>query len=750
MVLINGLTDAEYLIDSVEWEAIFVPDAAESNPHGSFVEGTMEIKEPMGVRFLNLLKLACDNLKSDPSGLTFVLKTVFVGWNDGSSGTEGIQQVVNVNPLSFVIMDLQAEFTTVGSNYTVQFVGQCNGVSRMPQYGTVQQSGLKPAGTLGAAVQNLMDQMNQSSKDAYTKLVAQLDESNNTQNTQQQNNSPKGRLVQYNFIIDAQFASMAMDNVNPRLTQSSSDSPMGTPQGLDIESALTDIMLSSTELMKRHNENIKQGFKEVFKIESAIDSDLNTVTVIVNIKACKVPVLVKDNTNNAGTVIQPNVYGRAIIEFEYIYTGKNIEILDYDMKMTMGMQFFQQYATTNVLPGNFSTGSGNVQTIASGPGSTLIDGKNPPVMRELTPIPMPAQVQDPNAKNKPAAADTANFRMFMARWAFAESIQTRVRIAGIPKLLDGFNLITKDVLGTVCQVESFPLIDIHVKMPNRDSDFRAGTANYADDFWYHGHFQILSVKNMFRDGRFEQELEINAITYEELAPPQGGGSAGSGTGSSSGTSGTPNSAASTPATANQTQTSPSATGTPKTTQPPAITPEQKAKHDDTPPTLPADIQLNCDTMLKYTYKTLADTRKVRLSQNFTLDMFIRRDINVTNDQRILTNLCRVAAQLELVKAWLGLPMVITSGYRSPAFNNSVKGASTTSDHMKGLAVDCQFPGTLPQVVWNKLKTSPFKFRQCIWEHFGSSSWVHMAFDVDPGYPVQKTATFFELPHSGTA
>lgn len=726
MVLINGLTDAEFLIDSIEWEAIFVPDAGESNPHSSFVEGTMEIKEPMGVNFLNLLKTTCDNLKTDPVGLTFILKTVFVGYTDATNGgNESVMQVLDVNPFTFTMTDITAEFTNVGSNYNVTFVGQCNGIGRMPAFGQIQQSGLTPSGTIGSALTALEKKLNDASKEAYQQLIAQLDESNNAQKS----TSPKGRMVQYQIQVADVFKDMSLDNVNGRLAQTQSDANLANPQGIDIESGITDIMLCSSALVKRMNEHINEGYKQVFKIESALDSNLSGVTVIINIKDCKVPVLVKDNTNNAGTIIDPKIDNRPVIEFEYIYTGQNEDILEYDMKMVLGMAFFQTFGTTNVLPSQFSAGSGNTETLAGGPGTTM--NTKDSNLRDLTPIPMSAQVQDPNSKNKPAAADTANFRMFMARWAFVESVSTKVKIAGIPALLDGFNLTTRDVVNNlVSQAEGLPLVKIHVKMPNETSAFLTGDAPYASDFWYDGSFMILSVKNSFRDGRFEQELELNAIPYEELVNP---------TDTSAGNTPSANSA---PQTANQSKP-PSTNGSNK---PPANTPEQKAKHGDLPPTLPPDVQFNCETMLQQTFKTVADCKKVRLTQSFTLDQFIRRDINVTNDPHILTNLCKIANELEKLKAWMGLDVVITSGYRSPAFNKSVKGASTTSDHMKGLAVDVQFIGMKPQDAWQKLKSSPFKFRQCIWEHFGNSSWVHCAFDVDPTYPKQNTATFFTLPH----
>lgn len=738
MVLINGMTDAQFLIDSVNWELILIPDAGESNPHSSFVEGTMVIKEPLGVQFMNLLKTACDTLGSDPIGLTFILKTVFVGYGDSLSGGESIKQIIDVNPFTFTIMDIQAEFTSSGSEYTIPFVGNTNGISRMPCYGVMQQTGISASGTIGAALSNLETKLNQASKQSYTELIPQLSEANNTSaataNLTAAQKSPTGRLLQYQIIVDPSFANMAMDNVNGRLFDASANAALGSPQSIDIDSVITDIMLCSKQLMQNHNANIKDGYKNVFKIESAITSNLTTVTITYNVKPCIIPVLVKNNSTNAGTIINPNIKGRPVVEFEYVYTGLNTEVIVYDMKMMMGLAYYQTFKSTSAIPGGFKGASGAIDTISGGPNTVINTTTN--IMRPYTPVCVSAQIGDPNANNKPQVAATAAFRLSMARWAFYESVSTTMTIAGIPQFLDGFNLRTTDVIdGTVAQAQTVPMITVKVKMPNDTQLFTSGAANYADNFWYDGKFNIISVKNNFQDGKFEQQLMLNAIPYDEIPGVSGDTS-------------TSSSPSIPPATANQTKpqnnkSASTATITANTTIP-THTPEQKAKHGDAPSTVAPDATYDCTTMLQQKFATLADCKKVRLSQSFTLDQFIRRDINVTNDQRILTNLCKIANEMEKVKAWFGTSVIITSGYRSPAFNHSVKGASSTSDHMKGLACDVQFIGISPQDAWNKLKTSPFKFRQCIWEHFGNSSWVHCAFDVDPGYPKQNTATFFTL------
>lgn len=81
----------------------------------------------------------------------------------------------------------------------------------------------------------------------------------------------------------------------------------------------------------------------------------------------------------------------------------------------------------------------------------------------------------------------------------------------------------------------------------------------------------------------------------------------------------------------------------------------------------------------------------------------------------------------LREAW-GSGIRVSSGYRSTALNNAVKGSSTSS-HCFGLAADLiPINGKMNKFkifVKNWLKTSGVKWDQYIDEHSGKSEWVHI-------------------------
>jgi len=119
-----------------------------------------------------------------------------------------------------------------------------------------------------------------------------------------------------------------------------------------------------------------------------------------------------------------------------------------------------------------------------------------------------------------------------------------------------------------------------------------------------------------------------------------------------------------------------------------------------------------------------------LSENFTLDEMVfsqtaaRLGIDNTPSPEVLANLKRLAQALEQVRSALGgVPILISSGYRSPALNKAIKGARNSA-HVLGLAVDFTAPrfGTVLQTA-KAAAASGASYDQIIHEY---GRWVHMA------------------------
>jgi hypothetical protein len=125
----------------------------------------------------------------------------------------------------------------------------------------------------------------------------------------------------------------------------------------------------------------------------------------------------------------------------------------------------------------------------------------------------------------------------------------------------------------------------------------------------------------------------------------------------------------------------------------------------------------------------------QLSEHFSLEELTvsqtaaREGLDNTPGSAELRNLRSLAEVLERVRSGLGgAPVLVSSGYRSPAVNAAV-GGSSTSAHMKGLAADFIAPqfGTVLETA-RAISRMDIAFDQLIYEY---GRWVHLGL-AEPG------------------
>ncbi|WP_166359359.1 D-Ala-D-Ala carboxypeptidase family metallohydrolase [Pseudomonas akapageensis] len=104
----------------------------------------------------------------------------------------------------------------------------------------------------------------------------------------------------------------------------------------------------------------------------------------------------------------------------------------------------------------------------------------------------------------------------------------------------------------------------------------------------------------------------------------------------------------------------------------------------------------------------------------------RLGIENTPDPEVMKNLYRLATFLEDVRALAGGPVLVSSGYRSPALNKVI-GGSARSAHMSGLAADFNVPGFAPYKLAALIAASQLAFDQLILEF---DAWVHLGLALD--------------------
>jgi putative chitinase len=120
----------------------------------------------------------------------------------------------------------------------------------------------------------------------------------------------------------------------------------------------------------------------------------------------------------------------------------------------------------------------------------------------------------------------------------------------------------------------------------------------------------------------------------------------------------------------------------------------------------------------------AISRYFTLSEMSFSSTAVRLGIDNTPSPGIVTTLTNTARQMDVIRTLLGHPIHVDSGYRCPALNAAIKGASNSA-HLTGYAVDfiCPEFGSPLQICAAIVKAG-IKFDQLIQE----GTWVHISFD----------------------
>jgi zinc D-Ala-D-Ala carboxypeptidase len=122
-----------------------------------------------------------------------------------------------------------------------------------------------------------------------------------------------------------------------------------------------------------------------------------------------------------------------------------------------------------------------------------------------------------------------------------------------------------------------------------------------------------------------------------------------------------------------------------------------------------------------------------LSEVTRSDMAKRKGISNMPTPEHIENFKKLAENIfEPIRKHFGVPIIISSGYRSKALNTAI-GGSLTSQHCQGEAIDIDMDGTRNGVT-NKMVFDYIKahlnYDQLIWE-FGTKDnpdWVHVSYE----------------------
>lgn len=121
---------------------------------------------------------------------------------------------------------------------------------------------------------------------------------------------------------------------------------------------------------------------------------------------------------------------------------------------------------------------------------------------------------------------------------------------------------------------------------------------------------------------------------------------------------------------------------------------------------------------------------MNIGKHFTLEELTvsetaaRKGIDNTPNASVIASLTELATHiLDPLREKLGVPVLVTSGYRSVELNKAIGGAGT-SQHCKGEAADIHVNGMTIRELATAIRSFNLPYDQLI-EEFGS--WVHVSY-----------------------
>lgn len=569
VVLIFGATDADFSITDVKWMSITAAEAVPNDIGNSIaIEGSIKVSEPRGIIFVDTIVLATQALGVDPSSVVWMLKPFFVGYANAGSLQNNVdipQHISTIKPTMFIPLDVAGVFTESGGMYEIPFVGLANGASRLPQYSRAADGFTVNVGpALKDAMQQLVTQINSRYQDYYkcvTAKIAAVDQQQVIDGTPPVNRTgPQNYLpIEYIILLDPVYcADRYLVSDTPQQYQDKpGDCKTGGGKfkqtiGGSIESAIRSIMLMSPQVrddMTGIRDDRGVEIKYEFKIHSSLRSLDDRMQIIYTVKQFVSPKggLIEQligGTSESQRVMDKETINRHLVVFDYVYTGLNTDILEFDIKLNMGMAYIQTAASANSFKNQAEvTASRNTHI---NPFVDTLDrnsGKKPIKI----PIFFGGQAQA-IGNNTNSSGSSIGSAYTMAKHANLEVAEATVKIRGntayleaaaemsnpsivqqfldakVPPLQSGqpINVCSavptasaqQQTANTGMKMGSFPLLaKINIKMPTNNDDLQAfrDRTSYASNFWFQGYYYVYGIEHEFQEGDFVQTLLMIAL-----------------------------------------------------------------------------------------------------------------------------------------------------------------------------------------------------------------------------------------------
>lgn len=561
-VLVNPMSSNKLFIQDISWTNYMNADSGTrmaSDAISSMTEGKMTIVEPLGVRFFNKIFDIYRGFGLSTGGLTgvWVIKTIFVGYRNVPQDGQP-EYISNLKPMIVYPTEFLSEFTEAGGRYDIKFVdANAGGASTRVTNGTALTGGSVNLGgenattetvTLSTAMQTLETFIEADYAKNYEKIAAA--QANSTNPTMRETVPTKmqfkirlhDKLLDSSFVMEVPRQQSVGGNgkvpfigIGPsdRLEQTIERILTMCPRAMELSTKgdaagvkwLPVITTKSETLDPEQNNGIASRntyFVRMRQVLTTFDPTAGaeqtkevktpqgtTTTVVENADA--------GNTSaEASQIKSSTIDASSYLEYDYTYTGKNVDVLTYDMRMNFATGFFQfltsptAIVSTGQVPATQNVTSGNSAPILGKPGNAA-------------PMANVQVVNSAEALNSVSPQAVATYQEIYKKWVQTETVSVNMKIRGNPLLMDGLTVSSEDLERSLSDdggmnglagnwLNGPIVVKVNVRMPVEEEP------GVYEPFWYDGFYRILKVNTVFSSGEFTQELNLLGMSDGSYDP----------------------------------------------------------------------------------------------------------------------------------------------------------------------------------------------------------------------------------------
>lgn len=539
----NPHFNTEFYFENLEMTTI-ISDTPE-NKNTNLIEGNFRLIEPLGFTFINRLIKAAASVTNPTSSpryeqQCYLLKIEFFGIKDGEvkktpaevTDPKNNNQVGTTKYLPVMIVNLKAEVTERGSVYTIEFVPYSH-QALLDKNLTIQTGFLVSGSTVGEILGFGSNKNNpiytvKNGVNNYYKLLAE-----------KKTNASDYNII--NFEIDAEIAAAKIFpsgkgsiRSSSILQQKDANNWMVQP-GQRLDSLIEHIIMNSNFITsqignKDRAKEVLKTFKILPKIKhKGYDEVLNS-----NIYETTYVIKQHEKTTKQPAAIKPKPPGQVKI-YNYMFTGKNIDIIDF--KIDFNVLYFQ---TIPAYQNEGAVSQGEAATSGAEQKSVAAENNAKQPARPVIKGNLAAAQNVPvaSAPNKSGVGGSeSNKRDIAAHVAIdllndpksGDLVNLDLRIIGDPLFIkqddlfyppsledDSTQFLTKNGSYIMDRGELFVLVKFQTP---EDYDETTGLTNLKDnDYGYSefsGFYKVITVKNSFENGKFEQTLSLVRVWFDE-------------------------------------------------------------------------------------------------------------------------------------------------------------------------------------------------------------------------------------------